>query len=173
VKAIVLAAGEGVRLQPVTATRPKHLIKLGGKPILEHCLDALKTAGIDEALVVVHYMEEKIRKYFGDGKDFGLKIEYVKQEAVKGTGNAIGIVEPHVKGEFLVVYGDLLFTADAVKSVVSLHEKEKPAASMAVVPIEKPEDYGIVELDRGNRVKRIVEKPSRGEASSNLANAGI
>ena len=172
-KAIVLAAGEGVRLQPVTATRPKHLIKLGGKPILEHCLDALKTAGIDEALVVVHYMEEKIRKYFGDGKDFGLKIEYVKQEAVKGTGNAIGIVEPHVKGEFLVVYGDLLFTADAVKSVVSLHEKEKPAASMAVVPIEKPEDYGIVELDRGNRVKRIVEKPSRGEASSNLANAGI
>ncbi|MEM3725846.1 MAG: sugar phosphate nucleotidyltransferase [Candidatus Bathyarchaeia archaeon] len=172
-KAVVLAAGEGVRLQPVTTTRPKHLIKLGGKPILEHCLDALKTAGIEETLIVIHYMEEKIRNYFGNGKDFGLKIEYVEQEAVKGTGNAIGAAEPYVKGEFLVAYGDLLFTAEAVKSVINLHKKEKPAASMAVVPVDKTEDYGIVELDKDNRVKRIVEKPSRGEAPSKLANAGI
>ncbi|MEM3609227.1 MAG: sugar phosphate nucleotidyltransferase, partial [Candidatus Bathyarchaeia archaeon] len=172
-KAVVLAAGEGVRLQPVTTTRPKHLIKLGGKPILEHCLDALKTAGIEETLIVIHYMEEKIRNYFGDGKNFGLKIEYVEQEAVKGTGNAIGAAEPYVKGEFLVAYGDLLFTAEAVKSVINLHKKEKPAASMAVVPVDETEDYGIVELDKDNRVKRIVEKPSRGEAPSKLANAGI
>jgi bifunctional UDP-N-acetylglucosamine pyrophosphorylase/glucosamine-1-phosphate N-acetyltransferase len=172
-KAVVLAAGEGVRLQPVTATRPKHLIRLGGKPILEHCLDALKTAGVGEALIVVHYMEEKIRSYFGDGKDFGLKIEYVKQDAVKGTGNAIGTVESYVKGEFLVAYGDLLFTAEAVKNVINLHKKEKPTASMAVVPVDKTEDYGIVELEKDNNVKRIVEKPSQGEAPSKLANAGI
>jgi bifunctional UDP-N-acetylglucosamine pyrophosphorylase/glucosamine-1-phosphate N-acetyltransferase len=172
-KAVILAAGEGVRLQPITSTRPKHLIKVGGKPILEHCLNAVKTSGIEEALIVIHYMGDAIRQYFGDGKKFGLKIEYVEQKAVLGTGNAVSLVEPHIKDEFLLVYGDLLFSADAVKNVIDSHKKEKPAATMAVVPVENPEDYGIVELEDEKYVKRIVEKPKHEEAPSNLANAGI
>jgi len=172
-KAVILAAGEGVRLQPITSTRPKHLIKVGGKPILEHCLNAVKTSGIEEALIVIHYMGDVIRQYFGDGKKFGLKIEYVEQKAVLGTGNAVSLVEPHIKDEFLLVYGDLLFSAEAVKNVIDLHKKEKPAATMAVVPVENPEDYGIVELEDEKHVKRIVEKPKHEEAPSNLANAGV
>lgn len=172
-KAVILAAGEGVRLQPITSTRPKHLIKVGGKPILEHCLNAVKTSGIEEALIVIHYMGDAIRQYFSDGEKFGLKIEYVEQKAVLGTGNAVNVVEPHVKDDFLLVYGDLLFSAEAVKNVIDLHKKEKPAATMAVVPVENPEDYGIVELEDEKHVKRIVEKPNRNEAPSNLANAGI
>ena len=172
-KAVILAAGEGVRLQPITSTRPKHLIKVGGKPILEHCLNAVKTSGIEEALIVIHYMGDAIRQYFGDGEKFGLKIEYVEQKAVLGTGNAVSLAEPHVKDDFLMVYGDLLFSADAVKNIIDLHKKEKPAAAMAVVPVENPEDYGIVELEDEKHVKRIVEKPKHEEAPSNLANAGI
>jgi len=172
-KAVILAAGEGVRLQPITSTRPKHLITVGGKPILEHCLNAVKTSGIDEALIVIHYMGDVIRQYFGDGKKFGLKIEYTEQKTVLGTGNAVSMVEPYVKDDFLMVYGDLLFSAEAVKNVIDLHKKEKPAASMAVVPVENPEDYGIVELEDEKHVKRIVEKPKHEEALSNLANAGI
>jgi bifunctional UDP-N-acetylglucosamine pyrophosphorylase/glucosamine-1-phosphate N-acetyltransferase len=172
-KAVILAAGEGVRLQPITSTRPKHLIKVGGKPILEHCLNAVKTSGIDEALIVIHYMGDAIRQYFGDGEKFGLKIEYVEQKAVLGTGNAVSMVEPHIKDDFLLAYGDLLFSAEAVKNVIDLHKKEKPAATMAVVPVENPEDYGIVELEDEKHVKRIVEKPKHEEAPSNLANAGI
>jgi len=172
-KAVSLAAGEGVRLQPITSTRPKHLIKVGGKPILEHCLNAVKTSGIDETLIVIHYMGEAIRQYFGDGKKFGLKIEYVEQKTVLGTGNAVSLVEPHVKDDFLLVYGDLLFSAEAVKNVIDLHKKEKPAATMAVVPVENPEYYGIVELEDEKYVKRIVEKPKHEEAPSNLANTGI
>jgi bifunctional UDP-N-acetylglucosamine pyrophosphorylase/glucosamine-1-phosphate N-acetyltransferase len=172
-KAVILAAGEGLRLQPITSTRPKHLIKVGGKPILEHCLNAVKTSGIDEALIVIHYMGDVIRQYFGDGKKFGLKIEYVEQKAVLGTGNAVSLVEPYVKDDFLLVYGDLLFSAEVVKNVIDLHKKEKPAATMAVVPVENPEDYGIVELENEKHVKRIVEKPKHEEAPSNLANAGI
>jgi len=172
-KAVILAAGEGVRLQPITSTRPKHLIKVGGKPILEHCLNAVKTSGIDEALIVIHYMGDVIRQYFGDGEKFGLKIEYVEQKAVLGTGNAVSLVEPYVKDDFLLVYGDLLFSAEAVENVIDLHRKEKPAATMAVVPVENPEDYGIVELEDEKHVKRIVEKPKHEEAPSNLANAGI
>jgi UDP-N-acetylglucosamine diphosphorylase/glucosamine-1-phosphate N-acetyltransferase len=172
-KAVILAAGEGLRLQPITLTRPKHLISVGGKPILEHCMNALKASGIDEAIVVVHYMADAIRKHFGDGSKFGLKIEYAMQEAIVGTGNAVGAVEPYVNDSFVLVYGDLLFTPEAVKSVVSLSQKENPAVTMAVIPVEKPETYGIVELENENQVKRLIEKPSREEAPTNLANAGI
>jgi UDP-N-acetylglucosamine diphosphorylase/glucosamine-1-phosphate N-acetyltransferase len=173
VKAVVLAAGEGVRLQPVTLTRPKHLIKVGGKPILEHCLRALKSCGVDEVVLVVHYMADVVRGYFGDGQSLGLKVEYVEQKEVLGTGNAVGIVEPFVEDDFLLVYGDLLFTVEAVKKVVGLYEKEKPVVTMAVVPVDNPEGYGIVEVDDEGNVKCIVEKPGREDASSNLANAGM
>jgi len=173
VKALILAAGEGRRLQPITSTRPKHLIKVGGKPILERCLSMLKASGINEAVIVVHYMADAICDYLGDGETFGLKIEYVKQNAMLGTGNAVGVVEPYVREDFLLVYGDLLFTAEALRKVIGLHEKEKPVATMAVVPVEKPEDYGIVELEDEARVKRIIEKPSSKDAPSNLANAGM
>jgi bifunctional UDP-N-acetylglucosamine pyrophosphorylase/glucosamine-1-phosphate N-acetyltransferase len=172
-KAAIMAAGEGIRLLPITATRPKHLIKVGGKPILEHCLNALKTAGITEAVIIVHYMSDAIRQYFGDGKDFDIKIEYAKQEALLGTANAVGVVEPYMKDDFLLVNGDILFAADTVKTVVDVHQAEKPATTMAVVPVEKPENYGIVELENGEHVKRIVEKPTPEEAPTNLANAGI
>ena len=172
-KAAILAAGEGIRLQPITATRPKHMIKVGGKPILQHCLNALKTAGISEAVIVVHYMADTICQYFGDGKDFGLKIEYAKQEAVLGTGNAVSVVEPYMNEDFLLVDGGHLFAAQTLKTVIESHQREKPTTTMAVVPVEKPENFGIVELENGKYVKRIVEKPAREEAPTNLANASI
>jgi UDP-N-acetylglucosamine diphosphorylase / glucose-1-phosphate thymidylyltransferase / UDP-N-acetylgalactosamine diphosphorylase / glucosamine-1-phosphate N-acetyltransferase / galactosamine-1-phosphate N-acetyltransferase len=172
-KAVLLAAGEGVRLLPVTANRPKHLIRIGGKPILEHCLDALKANGISEVLIITHYLGNAIREYFGDGSEIGLKIEYVNQKEVLGTGNAASLAEPFVEGEFLLVYGDLLFSADAVKTVIETYGSRKTVAAVAVVPVDKPESYGIIEFKNGNIVKCIVEKPSRKNAPSNLANAGI
>ncbi|MCL6578468.1 MAG: NTP transferase domain-containing protein [Candidatus Bathyarchaeota archaeon] len=172
-KAVVLAAGEGVRLQPITSTRPKHLIKVGGKPILGHCLSAVKSCGVYEVLIVVHYMGDMIREFYGDGKKFGLKIEYAEQKGVLGTGDAVSVAESYVKDDFVLVYGDLLFSAEAVKNVVNMYKEEKPAATMAVVPVENPESYGVVELENEKTVKRIVEKPNRNEAPTNLANAGI
>jgi bifunctional UDP-N-acetylglucosamine pyrophosphorylase/glucosamine-1-phosphate N-acetyltransferase len=145
---------------------------VGGKPILEHCLSAVKSAGIDDVVIVIHYMGDAIRRYFGDGKKFGLKIEYVEQKEVLGTGNAVSVAESYVKDDFLLVYGDLMFSANAVKNVIDLYVREKPAAAMAVVPVEKTEDYGIVELEEEKYVKRIVEKPKREEAPTKLANAG-
>jgi len=171
-KAVVLAAGEGARLQPITATRPKHLIQVGGKPILEYCFDALRFSGITDAIVVTHYMEDAIRQHFGDGDSLGLKISYVEQAEMLGTGNAVSVVEPHVDGDFVLVYGDLLFAREAVSDVVRLYEAEKPAAVMAVVPVAKPESYGVVAVE-DDEIKRIVEKPAAGEAPSNLANAGL
>lgn len=92
-KAVLLAAGEGVRLQPLTATRPKHLIKVAGKPILQYCLEAVKKAGIEDVIIVTHYMEEAIRNYFGEEQKIGLNLSYVKQKSVLGTGNAVNEAE--------------------------------------------------------------------------------
>jgi bifunctional UDP-N-acetylglucosamine pyrophosphorylase/glucosamine-1-phosphate N-acetyltransferase len=173
VKAVLLAAGAGERLMPITATRPKHLIKIAGKPILQFCLEAVKHAGITEAVIVTHYMGDAIRGYFGDGATFGLKLTYVEQREILGTGNAAETAEQYVEGDFVLIYGDLLFGKEAVTTVLSQFKKGKTAAVMAVVPVDKPENYGIIEQDAEGKVKRIVEKPQAGKAPSNLANAGI
>ena len=167
-KAVLLAAGEGERLLPITATRPKHLIKVAGKPILQFCLEAVKRAGITEAIIVTHYMGDAIRSYFGDGEKLGLKLTYVEQKEILGTGNAAEVAEPYVDGDFVLIYGDLLFGQDAVKQVLSQFKKGKTAAVMGVVPVDKPESYGIIEQDAEGKVKRIVEKPAAGKAPSNL-----
>ena len=172
-KAVLLAAGEGVRLQPITATRPKHLIKVGGKPILQFCLEAVKNAGISEAVIVTHYMGDAIREYFGDGEKLGLDLTYIEQKKVLGTGNATAVAEPYVEGDFVLVYGDLLFGADVVKDTLKVFEQGKTAAVVGVVPVDNPESYGIIELDQKKRVKRIVEKPAAAKAPSNFANAGV
>ncbi|MCK5592650.1 NTP transferase domain-containing protein [Candidatus Bathyarchaeota archaeon] len=171
-KAVVLAAGEGIRLRPLTSTRPKHLIPVGGKPLLEHLLSSIKAAGVDEALIVVYYMADRIQQFFGDGSKFGMKLEYVLQAGVRGTADATGLAKDYVKEDFLLVYGDLFITPDVIKQVVRSHEKEKPAATMAVAPVKHPEQYGIVKLD-GSYITDIVEKPSPAKAPTNLANAGI
>jgi UDP-N-acetylglucosamine diphosphorylase/glucosamine-1-phosphate N-acetyltransferase len=172
-KAVLLAAGEGIRLQPITATRPKHLIKVGGKPILQFCLEAVKRAGIDEAIIVTHYMGDAIHSYFGEGEKLSLKLTYVEQKAILGTGNAAEVAEPYLDGDFVLIYGDLLFGQDTVKTVLSQFKKGKTAAVMGVIPVDKPESYGIIEQDAEGKVKRIVEKPAAGKAPSNLANAGV
>ena len=134
-KAVLLAAGEGLRLLPITATRPKHLIKVGGKPILQFCLEAVKHAGIKEAIIVTHYMGDAIRQYFGDGEKLGLHISYVEQKAVLGTADAAAVAEPYVEDDFVLVYGDLLFGPDAVKNVLHSYEQKKTAAVIGVAPV--------------------------------------
>jgi UDP-N-acetylglucosamine diphosphorylase / glucose-1-phosphate thymidylyltransferase / UDP-N-acetylgalactosamine diphosphorylase / glucosamine-1-phosphate N-acetyltransferase / galactosamine-1-phosphate N-acetyltransferase len=172
-KAVLLAAGAGERLMPLTATRPKHLLKVGGKPILQFCLEAVKSAGISEAIIVTHYMGESIRGYFGNGEEQGIELTYVEQKRILGTGNAAETAEPYVDDDFILIYGDLLFGQDTVKQVVTQFKAEQIAAVMAVVPVDRPENYGIIEQDTDGKIKRIVEKPAGGKAPSNLANAGI
>ncbi len=171
-KAVVLAAGEGVRLRPLTATRPKHLIPVGGKPLLEHILLAIKSAGLNEAVIVVHYMAERIKEHFGDGSKLEMKLEYAFQREMRGTADAVTPAEPYVSDYFLMLYGDLYVTAKVVKAVLKVHKGEGNPASMAVVPVQRPEHYGIIKLD-GSRVIDIIEKPKPGEAPTNLANAGV
>ena len=171
-KAVVLAAGEGQRLRPLTYTRPKHMIQIAGKPLLEHLLATLKEAGFKDIVMIVNYKAERIKEYFGDGSKFSLKIEYVRQKEIRGTANAFGLAEKKVSGNFLAVYGDLLITSNAVNAALKLSEKEKPAVTMTILHVERPEEYGVIKVD-GNRVTGIVEKPSAEVAAGNPINAGV
>ncbi len=171
-KAVILAAGKGTRLHPVTLSRPKHLIPIGGKPMIEHALSALKNAGIKEVIIVVNYLAEALKQHIGDGTTFGMEISFVVQEELRGTADATGCVESFTEGPFLLTYGDWLTTSEVITRILKTHEKKQPTITMAVVPVDNPEHYGIVELEN-SWVKGITEKPSRNEAVSNLANAGV
>jgi len=170
-KAVVLAAGRGVRLKPLTLTRPKHMLPVGGAPLLEWMLRRLKDAGVDDALVVTHYMGEKIRGYFGDGSGLGLRLSYADQGRALGTADAFRQAEGFADGEdFIGVYGDLYVSPGAVEAVVGSHREGE--TTMAVVPVEDPSSYGVVDLE-GDVVTGIMEKPAQGSEPSRLANAGI
>lgn len=170
-KAVILAAGEGQRLRPLTYTRPKHMIPIGGKPILEHIINALGTLDLEEILIVVNYKAEVIERYFGGGSRFGVKIRYVRQRETLGTADAILSVEGYVDEPFLAINGDLLTSANAIRSVVNTFVGKKMDAAIAAVRVERPEEFGVLKVD-GGELLGIMEKPSSG-AVSNLINAGI
>lgn len=170
-KAVVLAAGEGKRLQPLTSTRPKHMIPLAGRPILEHLLLAIKESGIRDILIVTGYRENIIRNYFGDGSKWSLRLDYSHQENRLGSAHAIGFAEEYVEGnDFLVVYGDLVVDASIMKSTIRKHGEEGLPV-ICVVPVDNPQQYGVVLL-KGDRVIGIFEKPES-RVYGNLVNAGV
>ena len=171
-KAVVLAAGEGKRLRPLTATRPKHMIPIGGRPLLEHHLLALRESGIEDVLLIVNYKADQIKGYFGDGSRLGMKISYAHQREIRGTANAFSLAEDYVDGDFLATYGDLLINAKAVRSALSLHLKEQPTVTITTVEVENPEQYAVVKLEQ-RRVVKIIEKPQPGSVISRQANAGV
>jgi bifunctional UDP-N-acetylglucosamine pyrophosphorylase/glucosamine-1-phosphate N-acetyltransferase len=170
-KAVILAAGKGERLKPFTETRPKHLLAVGGTPLLEWSIKALVEAGIYEVLIVTHYMENILQAYFGDGSNLGVSISYIRQNEMKGTADAFKMAKEFVgDDEFLGFYGDLFVKPDMFRNILETHRAGD--IDMAVVEVKEPSLYGIVGLE-GNFVNNIVEKPEIGDEPSNLANAGI
>lgn len=168
-EAIILAAGEGTRLRPLTSTRPKPMLPIAGRPILEWDLEALRDSKVKKASIIVGYKKEAITDYFGDNFR-GMKIEYITQREQLGTGHAVSMAEKCVNGRFLVMNGDLIVSKKLISNFVKDSNKFNSDASICVVEVKNPSEFGIVEVD-GNRVKSIVEKPR--DPKSNLANAGI
>lgn len=165
-EAIILAAGESTRLRPLTSTRPKPMLAVAGKPMLQWTLEAISTVGIKNVCLVVGYKKDVIEAYFGSRFN-GLKLEYVLQEEQLGTAHAVATVNDKVNGEFLVINGDVLVFPKLVKSFVESHRYD---ASMCLIEVSDPTQYGIVELKRGV-VKSLEEKPKKPKSS--LGNAGL
>jgi len=170
-KAVILAAGDGSRLRPLTLYRPKCMIPLAGKPILEHLLWALKENEIEEILLIIGYRKELVQNYFRDGKEFGVKLHYVEQKKLCGTAHAMSLSEEYVSDEdFLMIYGDLLIDPSVVKGTLQKYS-EKNVITLTLTTVEKPNRYGIVQTEK-DQVTKIVEKPKSKEFG-NLANVGV
>ncbi len=162
-KCVILAAGEGKRMHPLTFTRPKVMLPIANKPILEWNLLNAKEAGIKDFIFVIGYKSEMVRNYFGNGKKWNIKIEYVNQGKALGTAHAIGMVKKFVD-RFIVLSGDTIFGEIDIKNIL------KKENSMGLIQIENSEDYGIVEID-GKKVVKIFEKMQK--PFTNVINAGI
>lgn len=164
-KAIILAAGEGSRMRPLTYARPKVMLPVANKPILEHLLVEISQAGISEFIFVVGYCDEPVRDYFGNGKRWGVNIVYSNQRKQLGTADALKMVEGLVDGNFLVVNGDVFINRKDIKKLAS-----NSYNTLSVIEVEDTRDLGAVELSQG-RVVRIYEKMKR--PPSRMANAGL
>lgn len=164
-QAVILAAGEGQRLRPFTLNKPKVMIAIAGKPILQYVVEALAQNGIRDIVIVVGYCREQIYDYLGAGEQFGVDIVYVTQARQLGTAHALAQIKGTVKDEFLILPGDNLIEAGTIAQFVAT----KPNA-MLVKKVENTARYGVVATEEGV-VRGIVEKPK--EAKGNIVNTGI
>jgi glucose-1-phosphate thymidylyltransferase len=165
-KAVILAAGEGTRLEPFTYSEPKVMIPVANRPILEYVVEALVESGIRDIVLVVGYRKERIMTHFEEGRSFGAGIQYVVQSKQLGTAHALLQAKEYLDDEFLVLPGDNVIDSHTVRDL--LEEGEVP--SMVITESEMPSKYGVVTLEDG-KVQSIVEKPE--ERISNLINTGI
>ncbi len=164
-QAVILAAGEGQRLRPFTATKPKVMLTIAGKPILQYVVESLARRGIRNIVLVVGYRRQQIYDSVGSGEELGVEITYVTQEKQLGTAHALAQAKAKVDKEFLVLAGDNLIDADTIACLEGL----TPDA-MLVKRVDNPLRYGVVTLAEST-VKDITEKPK--EAVSNIVNTGI
>jgi len=170
-KAVILVGGEGTRLRPLTINVPKPMVPILNKPFLERMLEYLRGHGIDEVILALWYLPNRIRDYFGDGDDFGVRLHYVIEDSPLGTAGAVKNVEHLLDETFFVFNGDILMDID-LERMLSFHHRKRAKATIALTAVNNPSAYGVVDMNTSRRVLRFIEKPAPGTAPSNLVNAG-
>ena len=170
-QAVVLAAGEGTRLRPLTEDKPKALVEVDNRPILSHCFDRLIELDADELLVVVGYKKERIIDFYGDAYE-GVPITYTHQREPKGLAHALLCVEDHVDDDFMLLLGDNVFKANLGDVVRRQREHRTDAAFLVEeVPYEEASRYGVCDTNDYGEITDVVEKPD--DPPSNLVMTGF
>jgi len=173
VKAMVMAAGLGTRLRPLTDFLPKPMMPVANRPVLHHLLNLLRRHDVREVGINVHAFPEMIEKYFGDGSSLDMSILWSHEPELLGTAGGTKKLEDYWGGEtILVTSGDGLHDID-VTALLGHHRRVGALATLAVKPVQDPSSYGVLILDRDTRVRGFQEKPTRDEARSDLANCGV
>ncbi|WP_287582915.1 bifunctional sugar-1-phosphate nucleotidylyltransferase/acetyltransferase [Candidatus Borrarchaeum sp.] len=171
-KALILAAGEGSRLRPLSVNRPKPMFNICGKPILEHIIDLLKSVGITDLVVVVGYQKESIIDYFGSGFDFEVDIKYIVQENQIGIEDAILKSENELKDEtyFLLAHADFFVDKEMVQRTIDTFNEFNADSTIALTLAPDVSRYGVAALDVSDgRIEQIIEKPVPGSELSKYA----
>jgi len=158
-RAMVLAAGFGKRLAPITHTTPKPLVPVAGRPLLDRLLEFLRAGGIEEVVINLHHLGHRIEEHVGDGRRFGLRVRYSPEDPILDTGGGIKNAETLLAGEpFVVVNGDSLLEI-RLRDLIEWHRTRGGVATLMVRSDPDAAGYGLVELDDADRVRRIVGLP--------------
>jgi NDP-sugar pyrophosphorylase family protein len=169
---MVLAAGQGTRLRPLTERIPKCMVPLAGKPLLEHTILWLRKYGVTDLIINLHHLPRVVNDYFGEGQKWGVKITYSVEEQALGTAGGVKNVEWFFDGPFFVWYGDNLSTCDLTR-LHAFHQAKGGIATIALHYREDPTASGIVGLDENDRITRFLEKPRPDQVFSHWVSAGI
>jgi len=173
-KALVLAAGEGTRLRPHTADRPKPMVPIAGVPVIDFALAWLSRHGVSDVAINLHYKPESLVAHVGSGEQFGLRVTYSHEAELLGSAGALRPLQEYFSSapEFVVLYGDILTDFD-LRKAVERHRSARADLTIVLTTVDDPTRAGIVEVDADDRVRRFVEKPAPNEVFSSWANAGV
>jgi mannose-1-phosphate guanylyltransferase/phosphomannomutase len=172
VKAVVMAGGEGTRLRPLTSNQPKPMVPIVGRPCMEHIVELLREHGFEDVVVTVAFMAQAIRSYFGSGESLGVRMSYSVEEAPAGTAGSVRLASDELDDTFLVISGDALCDVD-LSALVRFHRETGASATIGLVSVDNPLEFGIVVTDEDGRIERFLEKPSWGQVFSDTINTGI
>lgn len=171
-KAVIMAGGEGTRLRPLTCNRPKPLVPLCNKPVMEYSIDLLKQHGVFQIVCTLHYLADEIVSYFGDGSDWGVQMMYSVEDEPLGTAGAVKMVEDYLDETFIIISGDAL-TDFNLSEIIKFHKDNKSLATLTLTRVDNPLEYGVVITGEDGHIRRFLEKPSWGEVFSDTINTGI
>jgi len=171
-QAMLLAAGLGTRLRPLTDRVPKCLVPVGGRPLLEHTLELLRGYGVTDIVINVHHLAEVVRGHFGDGSRWGVRVRYSHEDTLLGTAGAVKHAAAWFSGPFFVWYGDNLSTC-RLDRLWEFHRACGGIATIALFHRPDPAQSGIVALDDDGRIRRFLEKPQPDEIFSHWISAGV
>lgn len=172
--AVILAAGRGTRMRHLTEDRPKPMLPVHGRPVLEHILIGLRTAGVREAVIIVGYLREVVSAWFGDGSRIGMRVRYVEQTVQDGTGRAPLLAQALVGSQpFFLTYGDILVPSPVYAGMLADLRAGKGKGILAVKEAEDVTQGAAVILNADGRVHDVIEKPPPGTVDSPWYNAGV
>lgn len=173
-KALLLAAGEGTRLRPHTADRPKPMVPIAGVPMIDFALAWLARNGISDVAINLHYKPERLVAHVGSGERYGLQVTYSREVELLGSAGALAPLRSYFAeaAEFVVLYGDIL-TDFALENALRRHRAAGADLTIVLTTVDDPTRAGIAELSRDGRIHRFVEKPASHEVFSSWANAGV
>ena len=174
ITSIILTGGFATRLRPLTLTRPKALLPILDRPLLDWIIDSLRKSGIKDIILSVRYLANLIRGRYGDGSNFNVHITYAEEVKPLGDAGPIPTIASKfsLSNPFLVIYGDIFSDVD-ISKVIEFHKSKGGLATMVLTRVEDPSRYGVAVIDEDMKVKEFIEKPPKGLIKSNLVNAGI
>ncbi len=164
---VIMAGGMGLRLRPLTENTPKPMIPIGGKPMVQHTIEALRAEGFVNFILAINYLGDQIEEHFGDGSGLGVRITYVKEEQPLGTGGALSLLEGAFTSPIVVINGDVLLSA-RLTDMLNYHHSHSADITVGVKVLDTQIPFGVIELE-GNQIVAMQEKP----VYRDFVNAGV